>query len=307
MELNHRSQSARRRQPGVHRDRPRAAQSTAPRRCARCTQTKPISEFRRDSRGFWRSWCNPCQLAATREWKARHRDELLARRRAQRRKDPMERVTLTVAVERADGTRAERTFVDVAASRCRSSVSPLTWPRRSPASSGRCFDPRQRRPEGGVAQDRARRPTRPEQVASVLDALATYAKAFDAISDDEEARYSAMAFVRWRVSRSRPPLGGPRDARSYRLNPRSWTVSDCSASWGLSPSAWSRSPFGPVAHATQPEPRMAGSTSRGPHTTPRSVQSDGFAAIAPLQSSVSPLAAIGQGRAVSRPIADDVP
>ncbi len=41
----------------------------------------------------------------------------------------------------------------------------------------------------------------------------------------------------------------------HRLSPRSWTVRDCSASWGLSPSPWSRPPFGPVAHATHPEPR----------------------------------------------------
>ena len=89
----------------------------------------------------------------------------------------------------------------------------------------------------------------------------------------------------------------------YRLNPRSCTVSAVSASWGLSPSPWSRSPFGPVAQATQPEPRMAGSASRGPHTTPRSVQSDGLAAIAPFQDSVSPLAAM---RRLS-PIRQEVP
>ncbi len=36
-------------------------------------------------------------------------------------------------------------------------------------------------------------------------------------------------------------------------------MSASSASSGLSPCAWSRSPFGPVAHAVQVAPRMAGS------------------------------------------------
>lgn len=73
-----------RRARGVHRDRDGARDMNGPRRCARCTETKPTTEYRRDSRGYWRSWCNPCQLAATREWKARNRDALLERRRAAR-------------------------------------------------------------------------------------------------------------------------------------------------------------------------------------------------------------------------------
>jgi hypothetical protein len=36
-------------------------------------ETKPITEYRRDSRGYWRSCCNPCQAAANAEWKARNR------------------------------------------------------------------------------------------------------------------------------------------------------------------------------------------------------------------------------------------
>jgi len=46
-------------------------------------------------------------------------------------------------------------------------------------------------------------------VASTLDALASYAQAFDAISDADGARYSATAFVKWIkleiVGTSRPP------------------------------------------------------------------------------------------------------
>jgi hypothetical protein len=80
----------------------------------------------------------------------------------------------------------------------------------------------------------------------------------------------------------------------HRLNPRSWVVTELSASWVLSPLPWSRSAFGPVAHSTHPESRIAGSASRGPHTTPRSVQSDGLAAMAPFQVSVRPLAAMSR-------------
>jgi len=58
---------------------------TAPtRRCSRCGERKPPDAFRLDARGYRRSHCNPCALAVTQEWRARHRDELLARRRAAR-------------------------------------------------------------------------------------------------------------------------------------------------------------------------------------------------------------------------------
>ena len=30
------------------------------RRCARCTERKSLTEFRRDSRGYWRSLCIGC-------------------------------------------------------------------------------------------------------------------------------------------------------------------------------------------------------------------------------------------------------
>ena len=34
-------------------------------------------------------------------------------------------------------------------------------------------------------------------VIDALDALERYARAFDAISDEQDARYSARSFVRW--------------------------------------------------------------------------------------------------------------
>ena len=81
---NWRQQSALNKRSGVHRDRVTAMDATS-RTCARCKERKPTADsFRRDSRGYWRSWCNPCQLEATREWRARNRDALLARRRAAR-------------------------------------------------------------------------------------------------------------------------------------------------------------------------------------------------------------------------------
>ena len=42
----------------------------------------PVDRFRRDSRGYVRSHCNPCALEVTRQWRARNREALLARRRA---------------------------------------------------------------------------------------------------------------------------------------------------------------------------------------------------------------------------------
>jgi len=49
--------------------------------CARCQQRKPLSEFRRQN-GRPRAYCIPCGNAVNQEWRARHHDELLARRRA---------------------------------------------------------------------------------------------------------------------------------------------------------------------------------------------------------------------------------
>ena len=44
-------------------------------------------------------------------------------------------------------------------------------------------------------------------VIDALDALERYARAFDAISDEQDARYSARSFVRWvRLEATAPPL-----------------------------------------------------------------------------------------------------
>lgn len=61
------------------------------RTCSRCSEPRPLAEFRRDSRGYVRSHCRPCALAVTQEWRARNRDRLLPERRARyaaRRADP---------------------------------------------------------------------------------------------------------------------------------------------------------------------------------------------------------------------------
>jgi hypothetical protein len=50
-------------------------------RCSRCRAYLPPESFGPDARGYRRSHCYPCALAATRAWRAAHRDELLARRR----------------------------------------------------------------------------------------------------------------------------------------------------------------------------------------------------------------------------------
>lgn len=76
----------------------RPAQGSAShKRCSRCGETKPLSEFGRNSRtrdnAF--AYCRPCGAAKTREWRAahpehwaqwsaEHHDEILARRRARR-------------------------------------------------------------------------------------------------------------------------------------------------------------------------------------------------------------------------------
>jgi hypothetical protein len=61
-------------------DRCRLHAQTHP-RCGRCGQRKAASEFKHDAKGHPLR-CKPCALTDTQEWRARHRDELLARRRA---------------------------------------------------------------------------------------------------------------------------------------------------------------------------------------------------------------------------------
>ncbi len=66
-----------------HRAQGPSAKDAAVKTCARCEQHLSTAEhFRRDSPGYWRSHCNECAKAITREWRAAHREELLARRRA---------------------------------------------------------------------------------------------------------------------------------------------------------------------------------------------------------------------------------
>ena len=48
-------------------------------------------------------------------------------------------------------------------------------------------------------------------VIDALDALERYARAFDAISDEQDARYSARSFVRWVRLETAPPCN--RDIR----------------------------------------------------------------------------------------------
>lgn len=52
-------------------------------RCARCGESKSLDAFRRLRSGAFASYCTPCQLAQTQEWRARHRDEINAKRRAE--------------------------------------------------------------------------------------------------------------------------------------------------------------------------------------------------------------------------------
>jgi hypothetical protein len=67
-------------------DAPRRAYHRWPggptRTCPRCGLDKPTSEYPSDALGRPKSTCRVCRLAATQEWRARHHDELLARRRA---------------------------------------------------------------------------------------------------------------------------------------------------------------------------------------------------------------------------------
>lgn len=52
--------------------------------CVHCDQFKPLDAFPTNDRISTgrSSWCTPCHRHATREWRARHRDEENARRRA---------------------------------------------------------------------------------------------------------------------------------------------------------------------------------------------------------------------------------
>ena len=61
----------------------RQALDADPRVCTRCDRSLPLSSFRTYVRlGVRkpRSWCRDCQNEFGREWKSKHRDELLARR-----------------------------------------------------------------------------------------------------------------------------------------------------------------------------------------------------------------------------------
>ena len=59
-----------------------------PKRCARCGEEKPIAEYPNNARtaAGLSSWCKLCHRQRTQRWRAEHREELLARRRAQYRK-----------------------------------------------------------------------------------------------------------------------------------------------------------------------------------------------------------------------------
>lgn len=61
-----------------------AASVVTEKRCVRCEESKPVAEFRRNARmrDGLHSWCKACSVERTREWRAEHRDELNARRRA---------------------------------------------------------------------------------------------------------------------------------------------------------------------------------------------------------------------------------
>jgi hypothetical protein len=67
-------------------------------RCARCGLDLSIKLFRADPRKLngLASWCKPCFVDRTRQWRQEHRDEILARRRAW-------------YAEHADAERARRT------------------------------------------------------------------------------------------------------------------------------------------------------------------------------------------------------
>jgi hypothetical protein len=75
--------SPRRPTPPVSADlRGSPASGAVPHRvCARCHELKPLHAFRFDSIGR-PQYCKPCMVATTRAWKERHRETLLAGRRA---------------------------------------------------------------------------------------------------------------------------------------------------------------------------------------------------------------------------------
>ena len=50
--------------------------------CRECSQRKPIDAFRVLASGSRESYCRSCHNAINREWRARNRDDLNARRRA---------------------------------------------------------------------------------------------------------------------------------------------------------------------------------------------------------------------------------
>lgn len=51
-------------------------------RCSRCRQTKPVSDFRLvRATGRPSSWCKQCQYAATREWRTHSVEQRAAWRR----------------------------------------------------------------------------------------------------------------------------------------------------------------------------------------------------------------------------------
>lgn len=52
------------------------------RHCSGCDQDKPMAAFPSNRNGRPRSTCKQCRAATNRAYKARHHDELLARRRA---------------------------------------------------------------------------------------------------------------------------------------------------------------------------------------------------------------------------------
>lgn len=56
--------------------------------CTSCRQELPVAAFRANRYGTRSSWCSPCTVAATREWRAVNRDEINARRRSAHAADP---------------------------------------------------------------------------------------------------------------------------------------------------------------------------------------------------------------------------
>ena len=78
---NRKQWAALHKRPSYHPGRLRASDG-ATRVCARCSQSQPIESFRMNGKGYRTSYCRPCALEVTQEWRERNRDELNARRRA---------------------------------------------------------------------------------------------------------------------------------------------------------------------------------------------------------------------------------